>query len=178
MSICTREKVTHRSKTRWQREPLTVSPSDLISLQPLNLLIAMPIWCSMLDHGVLDLNDRKFHENNHSEVQFCLLAYRPQNCALRSSRAASVILLVVLEQSGSLRFLVDPNFREIVRGEDLPYLESLLKDFSRRARLHPAALFIQLSQLEVGPLVTQDAGSSLSEHPAVMELLTRFVELQ
>jgi hypothetical protein len=84
---------------------------------------------------------------------------------------------VLEDGEGSLRFLVHPKLRAIVSDNDLSYLESLLKDFLERAKLNPAALFKQLSSLGVGPLVTQEAGSNISDHPSLLNLCSRFVQL-
>jgi hypothetical protein len=65
----------------------------------------------------------------------------------------------------------------IVRDNDLAYIESLFKDFLERAKLNPEALFNQLSSLGVGPLVTHEAGSNISNHPHLLNLCARFVQL-
>jgi hypothetical protein len=64
-----------------------------------------------------------------------------------------------------------------VTGKDFLYLDSLLKDFVERAKLDSPALFKQLSSLGVGPLVTQEVGSNISDHPILSELCSRFVQL-
>jgi hypothetical protein len=76
-----------------------------------------------------------------------------------------------------LRFLLDPGWRTVVGAEDVEYLESLLGDFLERAKEQPATLFKQLSSLAVGPLVTQETGEQLSDHPALWDLSSRFVQL-
>jgi predicted component of type VI protein secretion system len=76
-----------------------------------------------------------------------------------------------------MRFLVHPELHTVVADNDLSYLESLLKDFLERAKLHPAALFKQLSSLEVGPLVTHEVGSNISNHPTLLNLCSRFAKL-
>ena len=86
-------------------------------------------------------------------------------------------MLVLEDEQGNLRFLVHPQLRSIVTDRDLSYLESLLGDFVERAKLHPAALFKQLSSLGVGPLVTHETGSSLSDHPPLLNLCSRFVRV-
>lgn len=78
---------------------------------------------------------------------------------------------------GDLRFLVDPGWRATVREEDRQYLESLLGDFLERAKEQPENLFKQLSSLEVGPLVTQETGEQISDHPGLLELSARFARL-
>jgi hypothetical protein len=86
--------------------------------------------------------------------------------------------LFVLENGeGNLRFLVHPELHTVVKDNDLSYLESLFKDFLERAKLNPASLFNQLSSLGVGPLVTHDAGSNISDHPHLLNLCSRFVTL-
>jgi hypothetical protein len=99
------------------------------------------------------------------KLQFCTLEYRPQNWDIASSQIAPVILLVLRDERGNLRFL------------DLDYIESLLLDFGERAKQHPDDLFKQLSFLNVGPLVTKEVGSSLSDFPAIQKLSSDFVQL-
>jgi hypothetical protein len=87
------------------------------------------------------------------------------------------MLLVLKDEDGSLRLLVHPEFRTIVRKEDLDYIESVLNDFKERARSHPAELFLQISTLGVGPLLTRESGLNLSDHPSMLEHASQFVEL-
>lgn len=87
-------------------------------------------------------------------------------------------MLVLRGSEGSLRFLVHPELRTTIQGEDLTYLEELLQDFRERSKLHPTELFEQISSLAVGPLVTQMNGSNLSEHLSIQKLSLRFVELR
>lgn len=76
---------------------------------------------------------------------------------------------------GRLRFLIHPEMTTIVQEGDLAYIESLLSDFLERAKLNPAALFMQLSSLAVGPLITHETGPSLAEFPAIQELSKIFL---
>jgi hypothetical protein len=91
-----------------------------------------------------------------------------------SLKANPIILLVLEDEKGSLCFLVHPELREVVTDKDIPYIESLLKDFLERAKLNPAALFKQLSSLEVGPLVTHETGSNISDYPHIFMLCSHF----
>jgi hypothetical protein len=84
---------------------------------------------------------------------------------------------VLKDARGGLRFLVDPGWRAIVQRGDVEYIESLLGDVLERAKEQPATLFEQLSSLGVGPLVTQETGEQISDHPALSELVSRFVQL-
>jgi hypothetical protein len=92
-------------------------------------------------------------------------------------QADSIILFVLEDGVGSLRFLVHPELHTVVRDNDLSYLESLFKDFLERAKLNPAALFTQLSSLGVGPLVTHEAGSNISDHPHILNMCSRFEQI-
>lgn len=93
------------------------------------------------------------------------------------SRVSSVILLVLEDTKGRLRFLVHPDWRSVVQPEDSDYIDSLLDDFLERAKDHPAPLFTQLSSLGVGPLVTQQTGERISDYPHLLELCSRFMQL-
>jgi hypothetical protein len=105
--------------------------------------------------------------------RFCALGYRAQG----RSEDGPIILLVIQDGSVSVRFLVHPNWRAIVQAEDLDYIESLLLDFPDRAAMHWDALFKHLCSLRVGPLVTQETGESISDHPALFELCSAFAPL-
>jgi hypothetical protein len=87
-----------------------------------------------------------------------------------------VILLVLEDGEGNLRFLVHPELHMVVMDNDLSYIESLLKDFMERAKENPAVLFKQLSSLGVGPLVTQEAGLKISDHPSLLNMCSHFVQ--
>jgi hypothetical protein len=84
---------------------------------------------------------------------------------------------VLKGETGSLRFLVHPELRSIVEGEDLVYIEDLLRDFLERAKQDPEALFKQLSSLGVGPLVVNVVGSNLSDCPSMQKISSQFVRL-
>ena len=85
-------------------------------------------------------------------------------------------MLVFENREGSLRFLVHPELRAIVPDNDLAYIESLIIDLCERAMLNPAALFKQLSLLGVGPLVTHESGSNISDYPSLLNLCSRFLQ--
>lgn len=84
---------------------------------------------------------------------------------------------MVKNDNGNFRFLVSPTYREIVQGNDLAYIDSLLNDFRERAKQNPEALFQQLCSLGVGPLVTLKAGPCIATYPALVGLCLRFVQL-
>jgi hypothetical protein len=88
------------------------------------------------------------------------------------------VLLALRDAEGSLRFRVHPELRSIVHEDDLAYLESLLSDFVGRAKKDPEALFKQISSLGVGPLLTYEAGSALSEFPEIESISFHFLPLE
>ena len=118
-------------------------------------------------------NPEVFEASESSLPKFCALEYRGQDW----DRTTSVILLVLEDGKGGMRFLIHPDWRAIAHAEDMDYIESLLQDFLERAKLHPEALFKQLSSLGVGLLVAHEAGESISEYPVLLELCSKFVQL-
>ena len=90
---------------------------------------------------------------------------------------AFTILLVFEDASSNLRFLVRQNWQSLVQLGDVNYINDLLGDFLERAKERPADLFEQLSSLSVGPLVTQQTGEQISDHPHLLESVSRFVQL-
>jgi len=82
---------------------------------------------------------------------------------------------VIQDETGDLHFLVSPKLGQVVQGNDMAYIDSLLRDFIERAKLHPGDLFQQLCSLSVGPLVTLEVGSHLTNYPRLQELSLRFV---
>jgi hypothetical protein len=126
----------------------------------------------------MNLSTAHLDANGTPQVEFCALEYRPQDWEVASSGVASVIVLVHRDKERGLRFHVHPELRKVVRGEDFVFIESLLLDFRERAKLHPAALLKHLCSLGVGRLVTQEAGSDISECPPIKELSSRFLELE
>jgi hypothetical protein len=126
----------------------------------------------------MSLNFTELRTNREPESTFCTLQYRPQNLDVTSSQIAPPIVVVLKEEGGTLRFFAHSKLRAFVHREDLAYLDSLLKDFLERAQLQPEALFKQLSSLGVGPLVTQEAESRLSNRLLIHELSSTFIELK
>lgn len=111
--------------------------------------------------------------DEYPHVQFCALEYSAQE----TSGVATIILFVLADGEGILRFFVHPDWRTVVHTKDLDYIQSLLLDFTERNELHPEALFTQLSSLGVGPLVTKEVGKSISDHPILSELCSGFLQL-
>lgn len=87
-------------------------------------------------------------------------------------------MLVLKDQENRLQILIHPELRTMVRGEDLAFLESLLQDFTERAKFHAGELFRHLSSLGVGPLVTQAVGPNLAEYPSIQDVSAKFVHIE
>lgn len=119
------------------------------------------------------MNEGTNKSNESPKGQFCVLEYRTPDW----NKAASILLIVLEDAKKGLRFLVHPEWRSTILANDVDYVDSLLRDFLERAKVHPETLFKQLSSLGVGPLVTHATGTSISDHPTLSELCSRFVEL-
>jgi hypothetical protein len=111
---------------------------------------------------------------NAGPERFCILSYRSPDLAL--AKSGPVVALVILGEGGRLQFFIAPEFRSVMTAEDVEYFTSLLRDFRERASDDPEALFAQLTELNVGPLATEEVGSDIANHPSVMELRSRFVQ--
>jgi hypothetical protein len=127
----------------------------------------------------MDLSTAIPHTDENQQSGFCALEYRPRDWETSPflPLAAPVVMLVLRDMEGNLHFLIHPEMATIVQEGDMAYIESLLIDFHERAKLHPAALFKQLSSLAVGPLITREVGSKLAEHPSLLEISRFFVQL-
>jgi hypothetical protein len=88
-----------------------------------------------------------------------------------------IMLIVLNDEKCRLHFFVHPEWRIIVQDKDLEYIESLLADFPVRAKSHPKDLFKQLCNLGVGSIVAQEVGSCIDDHPSLVELSSKFIEL-
>ena len=118
------------------------------------------------------------HLETYGAIRFCLLAYRPISPADSASSTPSAVMLVRRNDGRGLTFMVDPEIRNFLSGEDLDYLDALVMDFLVRAEIDSDALFAQLCALSgIGPLVPVKLGSDISDFPAVFELCSIFVEV-
>jgi hypothetical protein len=125
----------------------------------------------------MDTDQECLRTDGKSQHRFCALEYRPQSRSGLALQSGPVILLALSDAEGNSCFLVDPEFRTMVRDEDQAYIVSLLQDLPERVKQDPAALFKQLSSLGVGPLVAQAAGVDLKDHPELQERCSTFVRL-
>lgn len=109
--------------------------------------------------------------------EFCVIEYY-RSLDVPSPSDGVAILLVLKNREGRLAILMHPEVRNLVEGQDLEYVDSLMTDFMQRARSCPEELFEQLCELGgVGPLLTRDVGEDISDSPAVRSCCSKFVEL-
>lgn len=120
------------------------------------------------------------------ECSNCLDGEQPQYCALEyvttmepgAPRTAKHVILLVLKQAdGVLRFLAHPNLQAVVEATHLDYVLSLLEDFAVRAQYDAEHLFRQLCSLACGPLLTWQVGGQIDEHPDIRDLSLLFLPL-
>lgn len=87
-------------------------------------------------------------------------------------------MVLLIEQADCLKVFVDPDWRAAVQSTDIEYIDGILSDFTDRAASDPKTLFAQTSSLSVGPLLTHETGSFLTDNLRCSNLLGRFVELR
>lgn len=109
--------------------------------------------------------------------QFCVLAYIPTKGQRVSLNESKILAFATLSNNNEAAIRVHPAWEKIVQPDDREYLDSLYQDFRERMKSDPVALLGQLSGLAVGPLVTRDSGSNLSEFPAYLGMWQSFREL-
>jgi hypothetical protein len=111
------------------------------------------------------------------QPKFCALEYNPAPVGSPLPTTKNVILLVIRDAECELQFLISPRLRQIVKDIDLPYIDSLLKDFIERVKLNAALLFEQLCSLSVGVLLTWAVGEQIVDHPEIRDLALQFVPI-
>jgi len=107
----------------------------------------------------------------------CALEYRSRNVDYSAGWEAPVVLLALMDDAGTLRFLVNPDLESIVPADDLAYIQSLLSDFVERAKNAPEDLFKQISLLGVGPLVTKTVLIDSAVDESLSNLIRKFTPL-
>src|SRR6185312_14704173 len=124
--------------------------------------------------GVCDLNDEAGRKR---PLRFCALAYQPPDVAISQPDQSRLLAFVTSSSDGEVALHIRPRWEEIVGSCDRSYLGVLFRDFKDRAKSDPELMFRLLSSLAVGPLVTYDAGTDLSEHPEYWTLWASFTKL-
>ena len=91
-----------------------------------------------------------------SSVQICTLRYCRPGSPVESTDGP-VILLAVKDRA-DLRLYAHRTLRQQISDRDQEYIDDLLKDLIRRSKTTPDEVFQQLSNLSVGPIVTDVVG--------------------
>lgn len=88
-----------------------------------------------------------------------------------------VIVLVIHVEDGTVRILADPALEKFIQGGDQAQVDTLLKDFSIRAKADPDTFCRQLSSLNWGPLVTVSVGNKVEDDPRLASQTQHFVPI-
>jgi hypothetical protein len=85
-------------------------------------------------------------------VQVCALKY----CFSEAQSATSTgnVILLAVKDGKALRLYLHRSLKEQIFGPDLDYFAKLLKDLLKRVKGSPGEVFEQLSNLSVGPIIT------------------------
>lgn len=114
-----------------------------------------------------------------SNRRFVTLAYKPSAPARDVDRLdRQVVLLACEDGQDGWAFLVSPDFWQVVHEGDLQIINDFRLDLSARARRYPGALFLQLSSMSVGPLVTHKVGLTGDDDQYLIARCAEFVDLQ
>ena len=109
--------------------------------------------------------------------RFCVLQYIASGGEGDRVDSPTIIAVVTSAQDGEVAIRVHPECEKIVLPIDWEYMEALFRDFRMRIRSDPDALFQQLSDLSVGPLVTQEVGLDLAAYPEYLRMAEWFEEI-
>lgn len=67
---------------------------------------------------------------------------------------AGVVILLAIKDDAGLKLYTHPTVVRQISEQDQEYINDLLKDLSHRANTFPDQVFQQLSNLSVGPIIT------------------------
>ena len=116
-----------------------------------------------------------FDTDRNPSVQFCSLKYVPQGSQAELSPDELQILFVALKhECDGLELFVHRNWRHFVHLEHYGYISDLAEDFKQRAVREPEILFKQLTELEVGVIVTDKIEIVTRDQRELMDMLKDF----
>jgi hypothetical protein len=100
-------------------------------------------------------------------LQFCALRFCPSESYLeRTGNTDPSIILLAIKNARTLSFYVHRAFDQRTAGPDFAYMHELIPDLVDRSRYSPDAVFRQLANLSVGPLLTDEVGVvNLAKNP-------------
>lgn len=116
-------------------------------------------------------------EGTGTEMQCCLLEFRPHGWGHILRPRPKAQLLIIKCPDGGLQFYIERDFQLRVKGEDLDFLLSLVRDFPARAKIDSGALFEQLCSLYKGPMTTREVFSRDSDDTTFVEFKSKFVTI-
>jgi len=108
----------------------------------------------------MDLEDCQHQDSGKRAFkEICFVAYKRHSVERETSAKQRVLLIAILDTADTLSILVDPTWPEFISLEDHSYLEALLQDLKPRAQFDARGLFVQLTALNLGPVVTVEMKS-------------------
>jgi hypothetical protein len=96
-------------------------------------------------------------------MEFCALKYGLPS--LHANPDSGAVILLAVKGENDLQLYLHKAFQQNTADRDLRYMKELLPDLLVRSTQSPEAAFRQLSQLSVGPLVTDEVGHLDSGDP-------------
>jgi hypothetical protein len=125
---------------------------------------------------IIPMTVKTNHDTPQSPSQFCALAYCPEGTPPSPESRHQIIIFLMYTPHSALRLLLSPEWQQVVRPVDHPYIAAILEDFHRRAEADPDGLFKQASSIAVGPLITYDRGVALEDDADLHALSLSFEE--
>jgi hypothetical protein len=96
--------------------------------------------------------DRSTQHAARTRLHLCALKYcLPEE---RSAASQGTVILLAVKDAEELRLYLHHDLKQQIPESDLTYFDALMKDLLRRLKESPDDVFEQLSNLSVGPIVT------------------------
>jgi hypothetical protein len=96
--------------------------------------------------------DRSTQNSARTRLHVCALKYcLPEE---RSAASQGRVILFAVKDAEDLRLYLHHALKQQITDSDLPYFDALMKDLLSRLKESPDDVFEQLSNLSVGPIVT------------------------
>lgn len=92
-----------------------------------------------------------------SRARICTIKYRRPESTIGSS--AGVVILLAVKEDASLKLYTHRALLQQISEQDQEYIGELLEDLGRRVKVFPDQVFKQLSNLSVGPIITDSVSS-------------------
>lgn len=113
-----------------------------------------------------------------TELRCCLLQFTPRGWGhWISSLSPKALVMVIEQEDGSLQFLIERDFEQRLKVDDIAFLLDVVRDFPTRSKTAPRALFEELCALNAGPLVTRKAFFAPPDDPSFVEVRSKFLRI-